>query len=105
MCVRSRCKRKTTRAINAKLVTRIFYGTILVYALTLRSKGQMSRSGGSELCCRRGSACRHDCSGFSLLFSIRNAGDVTYRHRTECGHQTYNIVRVDDVSDAGGVVL
>ena len=34
------------------------------HAMTLRSKGQRSRSQGYEACCRRGCACRYDCSGY-----------------------------------------
>jgi len=43
------------------------------HALTLRSNGQMSRSQRYEVlvCCRRGSACPYDSSGFWTPYSYR----------------------------------
>jgi len=34
------------------------------HALTLRSKGQRSRSRDYEMCCWRGYACRYECISF-----------------------------------------
>jgi len=53
------------------------------HALTLRSRGQRSRSQDYEVCCRRdGCACRHDCSGFHSHADTHTHTHITHTHTT-----------------------
>jgi len=69
MCVRPRSERNTTWAINTKVGIGVQGMAVARHAMTLRLKGQRSRS--------RGYACRYDCFGFLVEFYRH----IRYRHR------------------------